>query len=52
MKETNINGCLLPNLLLVLSDITPIIGSVKESIKRASAIAEDANNGSNPMTLE
>jgi len=45
-------GCLLPYLVFVLSEITPINGSVKASTKRASAIAEDASNGSKPMTRE
>ena len=51
-NETSIKGCRLPNLLFVLSEMVPIIGSVNESIIKARPIAKDAKSGSSPITLE
>ena len=52
MNESIIYGCLLPNLVFVLSEIVPIKGSVTESIIRAAPIAKEAKRGSKPITLE
>ena len=45
-------GCRLPNLCLVLSDTTPIKGSVSASTNNAIKIAKLANPGVRPITLE
>jgi hypothetical protein len=45
-------GCLLPNLCLVLSEITPISGSVNASTIKAIKIAKLAKPGLSPITLE
>ena len=45
-------GCLLPSLCCVLSDITPINGSVNASTNNAIKIAKLANPGVRPITFE
>ena len=48
--EKYINGCLLPHLVLVLSDQIPINGSENASNTKAIAIAEAVKIASNPNT--
>ena len=49
--EANKYGCLLPIEEFVLSEIDPIIGSVKASKNKAIAIAKPASPGSKPTTF-
>ena len=49
--DANKQGCLLPIEEFVLSEIDPMIGSVKASKNNAIAIAKPANPGSRPTTF-
>ena len=49
--EANKYGCRLPRDEFVLSEIDPMIGSVKASKNKAIAIAKPASPGSRPTTF-
>ena len=51
INDINMNGCLLPNVVFVLSEIVPIKGSVTASTHKAIKIAVPASPGLRPIML-